>query len=241
MVELRLDNVANNPNLTFIFFIGLMTLAVLGLRFAFYAYRNRVETGIEMQRPIWSHLQYIGVLATLYGLAGIVEIVSTLQVPYKSGAMLGMALILALAIRQIHYTATGTNGGSDRAHPFERFARVVFVAVVFFDVVVIFVYGASPLSATIEGIAALVFGAYGLVFFHDQASHSRLQGTMLDSLLRHLLPVLTFAALINVVSIAIPAGLDRVVVLHVQVVFIIMTATALMTATIKLRQNLASL
>ncbi|MEF8853613.1 MAG: hypothetical protein V5A28_14550 [Haloarculaceae archaeon] len=37
------------------------------------------------------------------------------------------------------------------------------------------------------------------------------------------------------------AGLPRVVVMHLQVVFVIMTATALMTATIKLRQNLATL
>jgi hypothetical protein len=72
-------------------------------------------------------------------------------------------------------------------------------------------------------------------------SVGRLQGTMLDSLLRHLLPVLTFAALVSIVTLATVAGLDRAVVLHVQVVFIIMTATALMTATIKLRQNLASL
>jgi hypothetical protein len=79
------------------------------------------------------------------------------------------------------------------------------------------------------------------VYYREQMAESRVQGTMLDSLLRHLLPVLTFAALVSVVALAIPAGLDRAIVLHVQVVFIIMTATALMTATIKLRQNLASL
>ena len=43
------------------------------------------------------------------------------------------------------------------------------------------------------------------------------------------------------VDLATVAGLPRVVVMHLQVVFVIMTATALMTATIKLRQNLASL
>ena len=64
---------------------------------------------------------------------------------------------------------------------------------------------------------------------------------MLDSLLRHLLPVLAFAALVGIVNLAAAVGLDRIIVLHVQVVFVIMTATALMTATIKLRQNLASL
>jgi len=47
--------------------------------------------------------------------------------------------------------------------------------------------------------------------------------------------------MIPATDLAVLAGLDRVVVLHIQVVFVIMTATTLMTATIKLRQNLASL
>ena len=41
MVEFGLYNVEGNPNLTFIFFIGLTILTVLGLRFAYYAYKNR--------------------------------------------------------------------------------------------------------------------------------------------------------------------------------------------------------
>jgi hypothetical protein len=52
---------------------------------------------------------------------------------------------------------------------------------------------------------------------------------------------LTFASLTGIVAFAVPLGVDRLVVLHIQVVFIIMTATSLMTATIKLRQNLATL
>jgi len=101
--------------------------------------------------------------------------------------------------------------------------------------------GHTAWSAALEGAGALGFVMYGIAYFHDQTAHSRLQGTMLDSLLRHLLPVLTFASLVSIVALAVPFGLERVVVLHVQVVFVIMTATGLMTATIKLRQNLAGL
>lgn len=241
MVEVALDNVAGNPNLTFISFIGLTILAVLGLRFAFYAHRNRAETGIEAQVPIWTYLAYIGAFAALYGALGILEIVTTLDLPHKSAAMLGMTLLLAFAIREIHATATGADGGSGRAHPFERVARAAFVGLVFLDVGVVIAVGSSNLSAVVEGVSAVAFAAYGLAFFRNQTSQPRIQGTMLDSMLRHLLPVLAFAALVSAVSLAVPLGLDRAVVLHVQVVFIIMTATALMTGTIKLRQNLASL
>jgi len=241
MVEVGLDNVADNPNLTFIFFIGLTILTVLGLRFGFYAYRNREETAIGTWEPIWTHMLYIGALASVYGLAGLLEIVTSLKIGYKNAALLGMTLLIAFAIRQIHYTATSADGGTDRSHTVERLARASFVGVVFLDIVVVWILGQSALTATVEGLSALAFAAYGLAFYHDQTAESRLQGTMLDSLLRHLLPVLTFASLASIVSLAIPAGLDRVIVLHVQVVFIIMTATALMTGTIKLRQNLASL
>jgi len=60
-----------------------------------------------------------------------------------------------------------------------------------------------------------------------------------DTLLRHLLPVLLFAAMVPALDLSVLVDLDRVVVLHVRVVFVIMTAVTLMTATIKLRQNLA--
>ena len=61
----------------------------------------------------------------------------------------------------------------------------------------------------------------------------------MDTLLRHLLPVLLFAAMVPALDLSVLVDLDRVVVLHVRVVFVIMTAVTLMTATIKLRQNLA--
>ncbi|MEF8784105.1 MAG: hypothetical protein V5A54_13590 [Haloarculaceae archaeon] len=241
MAEIGVDNVANNPNLTFIFFIGLALLMVLGLRFAFYAHRNRAETGLDTQISIWRYLLYIGGFAAIYGLVGILEIVTTLDLPYKSAAMLALTLLLAFAIRQIHLITTSADGGAKRSHPFERVARAAFIGLVFLDVVVLVAVGVSDLSAIVEGVSAIMYTVYGVAFYHDQTTHSRVQGTMLDSLLRHLLPVMTFAALVNIVSLSVPLGLDRVVVLHVQVIFIIMTATALMTGTIKLRQNLAGL
>lgn len=239
MVEVGVDNVANNPNLTFIFFIGLTILGVLGLRFAFYAHRNRAASDVESQTPLWSYLLYIGLLGAFYAVAGLLEIVTSLEVPYKSGALIGMTLLLAFAIRRITTTASPDGGtGHSRA---ERLVRRVFVAVVLGHVVAVATEGLTPRTAAIEGLAAIAFASYGLVHYRAQATDSRLHGTTLDTLRRHLFPVMTFAALASVVNLAIPAGLDRVIVLHVQVVFLIMVATTLMTGTIKLRQNLSGL
>lgn len=236
-VEFGLFEVAENPTLTFIFFIGLMLLAVLGVRFAYYAHRNVAAAEINGQFPIFRSLRSAGLLAGLYGLVGILDIVSSLELDEKNGLLLGTTLLLALALRQIHATATSS---AELTTP-ERTVRGVFAAAVLVYVGVVFLTGQSTVAAAIEGLSGLAFLVYGLIYVHDQTSNARLQGTMLDSLVRHLLSVLTFASMTSIVALAVLFGLDSVVVRHVQVVFLVMTGTALMTATIKLRQNLAGL
>jgi len=239
-IEFGLFPVAEGAEgLTLVLFIALSLLATLGTRFAYYAHRNMVGTEIDVQQQLWILLRYIGVLAALFGVVGLLEIVSSITVAGKNGLLLGMTLLLALSLRQIFLTATG--GAGLLSPPLERGLRVVAVGAVLLYVVLVAVTGHTAVTATIEGVSAVGFILYGGTYFQNHAANSRLQGTMLDSLLRHLLPVLTFAALSGIVALAVPLGVPRIVVLHIQVMFVIMTATSLMTATIKLRQNLATL
>lgn len=239
-IEFGLHLVADGAEgLTLIMFIAMSLLATLGVRFSYYAHQNYSQTEIELQGPLWMLLRYTGILATLFGLSGIIEIVSSLSIDSKNVFLLAMALLLALSFRQIHITATG--GGGFLSETLEQGIRIGFVCLLLGYVVVVAVTGQTPLTALVEGGIAVAAIVYGGSYFHSQTTDSRLQGTLLDSLVRHLLPVLTFASLTGVVAFAIPMGIDRLVVLHIQVVLIIMTATSLMTATIKLRQNLAAL
>jgi hypothetical protein len=238
-LEFGLHMLGDNPSLTFIFFMALSLLSILGVRFAYYAHLNMRQTEIDMQIPIWLYLRYIGTLAALYGIIGLLEIVSNLTFVWKNGLLLGMTLLLAFALRQIHFTSSA--GGNILPEQIERMTRAVFIAAVFVYITVIAITGQTAWTAALEGISALGFVLYGVAYFYDQTSSARLQGTMLDSLLRHLLPVLVFASMVGIVAFAITLGSDPIVALHIQVVFIIMTAGALMTGTIKLRQNLAGL
>jgi len=240
-VELGLDLVGGNPNLTFIFFIALVLLGVLGLRFTFYAYRNDRVAELAGQDALWRTLAFVGVTAVLFALLGVVDIVSSLQTSYRRGVMLAHVLLLALVLQSLYRNSvpTGTpgSGAVGPGRPFWLAGAVVVVAVT-----VGTAWNADHHAvAALEGIAALVFLTVGFVVGRRGTSASRVQGTVVDTLLRHLLPVLLFASLIPIAELAVVAGLDQVVVLHIQVVFVIMTATALMTATIKLRQNLAGL
>ncbi|WP_459194877.1 hypothetical protein [Halosimplex sp. J119] len=235
--------VADNPNLTFIAFVGLVLLAVVAVRFGAYAYLNVRASGPAGQRVLWEYLLSVGVVAALYGLVGVLEIVSSIRTPYKNGVMLAVVLLLALAAREIHFNAALSTDAADRSGGFtgRRLLEIAFVGVVAAVVFGVAVAGLVRPLLALQGVGALAIAGYGFWFGRRQTAEAMVRGTMIDSLLRHLLPVMAFAALVPAADLATVAGLDRAVVIHVQVVFLIMTATALMTATIKLRQNLASL
>lgn len=233
-VEFGLYPVAGSPSLTLVFFPALVLLLVLGLRFAYYAFQNRAKTDLASETSLWSHLQYVGVLAALYGGFGVLEIVSTVRADYKTALMLATVLLMAFAIREIH-----AMGGGSPPSPRENALRAAFVLLVVAHALAGQLVAWPRLLAGFEGVAALAFLLYGATFYGRQTANTRLRGTVIDSLLRHLLPVLTFAALVNVTALAFAIGVERNVVPHIQVVFIVITASTLMTATIKLRQNLA--
>lgn len=237
-VEFGVHLVEDDPGLTLVLFIAFSLLLILGPRFSYYAHRNLAATDIDSQRAIWRDVRSVGLFASAYGAVGILEIISSLTVAPRNALLLATALGVAFAIRQIQAV---TNADETPPRPaLERLLRMGFVALVFVYVAVA-AAGGTRLGASIEAGSALAFFLYGLVFFEAGTAKARLQGTLLDSLLRHLLPVLAFSSLVGVVAVATAFGLDPAIVWHVQVVFIVMTGTALMTATIKLRQNLAGL
>jgi hypothetical protein len=236
-IEFGLHQIEGNPNLTFITFLGVSLLAVLGLRFSYYAQQNLQQSDIESQAEIWRSMRYVGIASAGYASLWILEITTSLAFTAKNGLLLAVTLLLVVSLQRIQ-GVTGTDGG---LVPFDRRVSLLFVAAILLYVAAVIVVGESDVTALVESLSALALLVYGIAFFRQQVANVRLQGTMLDSLVRHLVPVLTFSALVSVVAIEVPLGLDRVVVLHVQIVFLIMTATTLMTATIKLQQNLAGL
>jgi hypothetical protein len=237
-VRFGVDLVAGDPNLTFIFFVALVLLGALGVRFSFYAFRNDRVTDLASQARLWRLLIVVGLTAALYALLGVVEIVSSVGTPFRRAVLLAHVLALTLALDALYRAAVPAAEGGDDS---DRTRRITLIGTAI--VVIVFLgslLGAdAPPVTAVEGLAALGLAVAGITVGRRGATASRVQGTVVDTLLRHLLPVLVFASLIPISELAVLATLDRAIVLHIQVVFVIMTATALMTATIKLRQNLA--
>ncbi|QGN06557.1 hypothetical protein Hrd1104_04085 [Halorhabdus sp. CBA1104] len=241
-VAFALQEIAGNPNLTFIYFIGFVLIGVLGVRFCVYALWNRRASDLPSQASIWTYLGFVGGAAAIYGIVGIAEIVLSGIPSVRDGVFLGFVLLLALTMQLI--ARQGTVADSDRG---TAGSVVPSPLVAVFSLTVVGAIAAEAIGIAeqpvlaLEGVGAIAFGTYGYWHGRTQLSRSMVQGTMLDTLLRHLLPVLAFSAFVPAIALVTLLGIEQIIVLHVQVVFIIMAATALMTANIKLRQNLARL
>ncbi|CCQ32446.1 Glycosyl transferase protein [Halorhabdus tiamatea SARL4B] len=238
--EIRLQEIAGNPNLTFIYFIGFVLIGALGVRFGVYALWNRRASQLPAQTSIWTYLTGVGVAAALYGLVGVLEIVTPGVPAVRRSVLLAFVLLLALTMRLIARQGMPTDDESSDRTP-SRLTALALALVVGSIALAELLSVDDGLLVGVTGVAAVAFAVYGYWYGRTQLSRSMVQGTMLDTLLRHLLPVLTFGAFVPAIELVVLAGIDRAIVLHVQIVFVIMTATALMTANIKLRQNLARL
>lgn len=238
-----------DDSLVFIFFIAYSLMIALGLRFAFYGFLNKRASNLDAQALFWDYLIFVGVTAALYGVLGLIEAMtaatqptSVVTTPFRDGVFLAFLFLLALTMREIYHNDALTNAGDEATTVFPRRKTIerVLTAVILVSLVGSGVAGTHIVVTTLNGLGAIGIASYGLVYGRQQLTRTSVRGTMIDSLLRHLLPVLTFGLLVVAIGLTALAGLDAVIISYIQVVFVIMTATTLMTATIKLRQNVAS-
>lgn len=242
-VSVGLDPIAGNANLTFIFFIAFVLQAMIAVRFGYYAALNRRASDVTSQQSLWRILVGVGATGGIYALLGILDVVTSISTPYRDAVLLAQVMLLAMALRSLHHQAIPVTAENERAMRRTRTRRLWLLGLVGFVAVVgaTVQFGQGDVLFGLETVVAIAFVAVGVGAGVTATTESRVQGTVVDTLLRHLLPVLLFAAFVPMLTFATIAGLPIEIVLHVQVVFVIMAATALMTATIKLRQNLAGL
>lgn len=237
-----LDLIAGNANLTFIFFVAFVVQAAISVRFAYYAERNRRSTEVGGQSAVWGVLVGVGLTGGAYAVLGILDVASSLQTAYRNGVILAHVALLAMAMRALRDSAVRA-----RAHEFvdrtvlDRLLWALVVAIAAGIVLATAAGGVGDTVLIVEAVGATAFLLVGGVAGLQATGNARVSGTVLDTVVRHLLPVLLFGALVPLASLAVLAGLSGGIVLHVQVVFLIMAATTLMTATITLRQNLAGI
>jgi hypothetical protein len=221
--------VPTDPGLAVTTLVADSLMVTLGLRFGLYAHRN-VRAAADAESTLWRQFRRVGVAGALFGTLGLVEIVAGTPTRIRDAVWLAFLLALVASLVAIERRTTGTGDGS------LAWAWGFGLAIAAGGVVAVVASG--PWLVGYEAVVALALAAYGLGVGRRYFAASALEGTALDSILRHLLPLSAFGGLALGVDAARLLAVDPTVVGHVRVVFVIMTATGLLSATIKLRQHL---
>ncbi|EFW91589.1 hypothetical protein ZOD2009_13536 [Haladaptatus paucihalophilus DX253] len=224
-------------------FIGSGLLSVSAAIFGFYAFRNLRLNRLESQRPFWRYLVSIGVAGVLYGALGMVGVLSPGRWLLALGhaALLFCTVFLAFAMRELYYNSTLAPPSDERRIPLSQLRRIEvgFVGIILLELVVVLLLGHGSVVSLVKGLGSLSFAVYGLVFAERLESLAR--GTSIDTLRRHLLPVLVCSGLLGLADLGVVVGVESLLVSSVESVFVVMIGAFLLTATIRLQQNVRGL
>lgn len=226
---------APGTGLAVVALVGAALMTVLGLRFAAYAVRNKRANTLEAREAVWDHLVGVGVIGALYGLLAA----ATLADPRV--ALVRDAVLLALLV-VVARTLASQAGQRTETRSSWRVAAVAVPVGVVAGAGLVVVGDGDPVAVAsgLEGVVGVVLLGYGLARSR-RGWVAGAGGTMLDTIARHLLVVFLLAGFAVAVNVAAVVGLPATLVESVRSVFVVMAATSLMTATIKLRQSVASL
>jgi hypothetical protein len=234
---------ATDPSAAVSNFLGSVIVAAAAIFFGFYAVRNLRLNRMESQRPFWRYLALVGATAALYGLFGIAESVvrSRALTAFGHGALLFCIVFLAFSMREIYYNSALAPPPDEQRFSLRTLRRIEtgFVVVILAEWFAVLLIDQSVVAQFVKGLGSAAFAAYGAVFAEKLEAMAR--GTALDTLRRHLLPVLVSLGVLGLADLGVSAGLDPVVVQAVENVFVVLVAGFLITATIRLQQNVEGL
>ncbi|WP_132058785.1 hypothetical protein [Halorussus amylolyticus] len=234
---------ASDPSAAVVAFLGSVLIAVAALVFGFYAVANLRLNRLESQGPFWRYLALVGATAAMYGLLGVAEIAveSRLLTAFGHGALLLCIVFLAFSMREVYYNSALAPPPDERRFSLDTLRRVetAFVVVIAVEWLGVLLIEQLVVAQFVKAGGSLAFAAYGVVFAEKLEAVAR--GTSLDTLRRHLVPVLVCLGAVGVVDLGTFVGASPVVVDAVRSVFVVLVAGFLITATIRLQQNVVGL
>ncbi|WP_458209496.1 hypothetical protein [Haladaptatus sp. NG-SE-30] len=224
-------------------FVGSGLLAVSAAIFGFYALRNLRLNRLESQRPFWWYLVSVGLAGTVYGLFGVAGTLSSGRwlVAFGHTALLFCTVFLAFAMRELYFNSALAPSPEDRKISLSRLRRIElgFVGIIVLELIIVLLIGHGTVVAVVKGVGSISFAVYGIVF--GERLESLTHGTSMDTLRRHLLPVLVSAGLLGFADLGVHVGFGLLVVDSIESVFVVMIGAFLLTATIRLQQNVRGL
>ena len=232
-----------DPSAAVVHFLGSVLIAVAAAVFGYYALLNLRLNRLESQGPFWRYLAAVGATAGLFGLLGVAGFVveSRVLTAFGHGALLFCIAFLAFSMREVYYNSALAPSPDEQRFSLAtlRWIETAFVVVIFVEWVAVVLIDQSAVARLVKGLGSVAFAAYGVVFAEKLESMAR--GTTLDTLRRHLLPVLVCLGALGVADLGLAVGMTPPVVQGVKNVFVVLVAGFLITATIRLQQNVEGL
>lgn len=214
-----------------------------------YEVRSRV---LRPEQTLWGYFALAGFTATILGVLGIAWLASDYE-PTLFGAVvavqLGFVVLCSLVLREAYYNRVFANSERDRIgqFPMRRLLELGFVgAIVLVGLgpLVGYAFSIDALAGqsvrTFAGLIGVVVVCYGSYFHHRRTHADGTRGTVIDTMLRHLFPVLAFAGGGLVTALLPIVGIGHVVVDALAGILLVMTATALVPLLVKFRQHLSA-
>ncbi|UPV76478.1 hypothetical protein M0R89_20160 (plasmid) [Halorussus limi] len=224
-------------------FLGSVLVTAAAVFFGYYAVLNLRLNRLASQAPFWRYLALVGATAGLYGVLGVAETLvrSRALTAFGHGALLFCIVFLAFSMREVYYESALAPSPADQRFSLATLRRVEagFVVVILVEWVAVLLIDQSLVAQFVKGVGSVAFAAYGAVFAEKLEAMAR--GTALDTLRRHLIPVLVSLGVLGFADLGVVVGLDPVVVQAVESVFVVLVAGFLVTATIRLQQNVEGL
>ena len=233
---------AQNPSTAVVAFLGSVLVAASAVVFGYYAVRNLQLNRLESQEPFWRYLAFVGATAALFGIFGVFGVVadSRALTAFGHGALLFCIVFLAFSMREVYYNSALAPPADDGIS-LDALRRIeaAFVVVIVVEWLVVLFLDQLFVAQLVKGGGSVAFATYGLLFGDKLEAMSR--GTTLDTLRRHLLPVIVCLGVLGLADLGVYLGVAPVVVEGVKSVFVVLVAGFLITATIRLQQNVEGL
>jgi hypothetical protein len=224
-------------------FIGYFLVSGSAGIFGYYALRNLRLNRLESQAAFWRYLTLAGVTGVGYGGFGVAELFAgnLWVLAFRDAALLFFVVFVAFAMREIYYNSALAPPADERTFSLRAVRRleVGFMVVIGIEWLAVLVVGSGQLITVVKALGGIAFALYGLAFGERLETVAR--GTSLDTLRRHLIPVLICAGFVGLMDVLVLVGVGAVVATATKNVFLVMIAAFTVTATIRLQQNVEGL
>lgn len=221
-------------------FVADAVLIAAALLFAYTSYRNyRLE--IMPFGRMAGTLTLVGFTAAAYAAIGMLEIVTTWETlgGLQNVLLLCYMAMLVVAIRECFTQRQTTLAGDDGRRTWRGIPliEIGFVVSIVGLLVLVLVSASAPVVATAKLLVGIAILAYGTHYSNRLLAGTRISGTAMDTLLRHLVPILFLSMLLTLPDLAILAdGIDPIVT-PVETVVVTIVGTTFLFAASRLHQN----